>query len=517
MAPPLTVRNLTPNPMSLKSAESFEDPNTKQSKNSGYSIVSNDTTSPAPSAPKLGEHAQTFNHQDLNVTLAPFESFTLNGSQPAAAQPGASSTLTSTTVRITIENHVGERYRVDTNPSYTQKSSRTLTPLTPSPSTSYSALYHPIDPVAHLIIHCNHSHDYAKWMAALPPTLPLSALSIPGTHNSHTYYRALPSVRCQVHSVKVQLENGIRFLDIRVQPINATDTSKKDLYLVHGVFPVSLTGTKYLEPVLDACYTFLEENKSETILISLKREGVGSSTDEHLAEILDKHYISPKRDRWHTDPKIPYLGNVRGKLVLVRRYEIQDASKSAKCGLDATEWPHNSTNATHGSFCVQDWCEVNHPAAIPSKLQYSNEHLVRSAECTAFIPGFNTDITNPIPADPLYLNFLSGSNFWRMGTWPEKIAKVVNRGIEEWICTGHHLQEPLTTPKEPARASIGGSEGAGGDEGVVRKAKSGDGGTGVVIMDMVGDGGDWDLVRLIVGLNMGVQLKLRDSSSSRDN
>ena len=93
-------------------------------------------------------------------------------------------------------------------------------------------------------------------MASLPPTLPLSALSIPGTHNSHTYYRALPSVRCQTASIKSQLENGIRFLDIRVQPVHASDASKKDLYLVHGAFPVSLTGPKYLDPVLRICYEF---------------------------------------------------------------------------------------------------------------------------------------------------------------------------------------------------------------------------------------------------------------------
>jgi 1-phosphatidylinositol phosphodiesterase len=31
-----------------------------------------------------------------------------------------------------------------------------------------------------------------------------------------------------------------------------------------------------------------------------------------------------------------------------------------------------------------------------------------------------------------------------------------------------------------------------------------------VIMDRVGDGGDWDLVRLIVGMNMGVLLKIEE-------
>jgi 1-phosphatidylinositol phosphodiesterase len=343
-------------------------------------------------------------------------------------------------------------------------------------------------------------------MSTLPSTLPLSAISIPGTHNSHTYYRALPSVRCQVVSVQDQLANGIRFLDIRVQPVHATDASKKDLYLVHGAFPISLTGPKYLEPILKACFEFLEKNPSETILVSLKREGVGSSTDEHLSEILEKHYIAPNKDRWLTSPSLPYLKDARGKLVLVRRYTVHNSLRSASAdndfGLDATSWPHNSTHATHGVFCVQDFCEVMDPSDIPKKLLYSNEHLVRAAECTAFIPGVNTDEKNPIPAGPLHLNFLTGSNFWNRSCWPDKIAKVVNRGIEEWICMGHHLQDPLITPREPGRSSI-----ENRDPSAVKKAKSGDGGTGVVIMDNVGEHGDWDLVKLVIGMNIGVGMK----------
>jgi 1-phosphatidylinositol phosphodiesterase len=49
------------------------------------------------------------------------------------------------------------------------------------------------------------------------------------------------------------------------------------------------------------------------------------------------------------------------------------------------------------------------------------------------------------------------------------------------------------------------------DEGAVgvRRKGNGDGSTGVVIMDHVGEGGDWDLVRLVVEMNMGVMMKMR--------
>ncbi|KAF2182174.1 PLC-like phosphodiesterase [Zopfia rhizophila CBS 207.26] len=485
MASPLTVRNLALAPISLKAIERFEDPNSQQSMSSAFSFSSKINTTLAPSAPKLGEHAQTFNHQDLNIQLSPFESYT-TGTQPFSTDRKSQSlSAASTNIRITIEVSGGERYRIDINPTYTHKSSQSFTPLTPNPSTTYAALYHPATPIPHLTIHNNHLHDLSNWMSGLPSNLPLSALSIPGTHNSHTYYRALPSVRCQVVSVKTQLENGIRFLDIRVQPAHATDTSKKDLYLVHGAFPVSLTGTKYLEPILKTCCEFLENHPGETILISLKREGVGNSTDGHLSQILEKHYITPNKGKWHIGTEIPYLKDVRGKLVLVRRYMLHESLRSSAdnegYGLDATEWPYNSTHAIHGPFCVQDFCEVLHPSSISQKLQYSNEHLVRAAECTVFIPGVNTDKRNPVPAGPMHLNFLSGSNFWRMDCWPDKIAKILNR-------------EAI--------------------QSIVRRVKRGDGSTGVVVMDCVGEGGDWDLVKIIVGMNMGILMRIKEETST---
>lgn len=494
----------------MKRVERFEDPHTLQSKANGYFFGSRNNASALPTSPQLGEHSQSFIHQDLDVTLIPFESYTL--SPAGVPQDENSSVLSSTTVRLTIEASGGERHRVDTNPSYTQKSTQPFTALSPNPLTSYTALFHPSSPTPHLTIHANHLLDGQQWMSVLPDSLPLSALSIPGTHNSHTHYRALPSVRCQVVDVKAQLEHGIRFLDIRVQPTHATDATKKDLYLVHGAFPVSLTGPKYLEPVLKICYDFLEANPSETVLISLKREGVGSATDEHVARVLEDHYIQPHASKWHTGSTLPYLGDVRGKLVLVRRYNT--AVESKPFGLDATAWPYNATHALFpqqaSTFCLQDFCEVLVPTVIPTKIQHCNEHLVRAAECTHHIPGINTDAANPVPPGPLYLNFLSGSNFWKRACWPENIAKIVNRGMEEWICAGHHLQRPPVSPRHPDETSASGK--AGAEETAVVKAKPGDGSTGVVVMDCVGENGDWDLVKLIIGMNMGVLLKTQGAS-----
>lgn len=223
MSSDLTIRNLSSVTLVLRDAEHFEDPNSKQTKASTFQFGSKGPAPAAPSASQLEEHTQSFSHQDLNVSLSPFESYTW---KPATTPNDATESLSShTTIRFTVEATNGQRYRIDTNPSYTQKSSRKLTPLGPNPSYQLAAIYHPSKPSPHLTIHTNDSVELSTWMSKLSSSLPLSSLSIPGTHNSHTCYRALPSVRCQIVSVKDQLESGIRFLDIRVQPSHATDPS----------------------------------------------------------------------------------------------------------------------------------------------------------------------------------------------------------------------------------------------------------------------------------------------------
>ncbi len=57
----------------------------------------------------------------------------------------------------------------------------------------------------------------ADWMARLPDDMPLGGLSIPGTHDAGTQYVQLGFFsKCQARSVGQQLEDGFRYLDIRL-------------------------------------------------------------------------------------------------------------------------------------------------------------------------------------------------------------------------------------------------------------------------------------------------------------
>ncbi|KAJ8273609.1 hypothetical protein GJAV_G00103560 [Gymnothorax javanicus] len=68
----------------------------------------------------------------------------------------------------------------------------------------------------------------ASWMASIPDGRPLSEVTLPGTHNTMAFYGGA-LVECQSWSLDLQLQAGVRFLDIRVRHVNGT------LTIHHGV------------------------------------------------------------------------------------------------------------------------------------------------------------------------------------------------------------------------------------------------------------------------------------------
>jgi hypothetical protein len=105
------------------------------------------------------------------------------------------------------------------------------------------------------------------------------------------------------------------------------------------------------------------------------------------------------------------------------------------------------------------------------------------------VSNFSTAVTtaNGQKRSPLFINFLSASNFWKPGCWPEKIAEKLNPAITAFLCEKHDVKDE----------------------------EKGDGCTGIVVCDWVGEDGDWDLVRAVVGMNSRVLMK-HDSRLEED-
>lgn len=473
-SPSLTIRNLTSTPTELKVVERYESPTPQNGGNpignitkTFTSLMSNITSSAASSSSSIATKSGTFASQDVSIPIAPFET------KPTDIPRGADEVL-----RLTFETE-GQRYRLDT-PTPSQKS-MVLTPLSPDPHHEYTAVYLP----QYSFLALFSSAKLDSWMSKLKDQAPLSALSIPGTHNSPTCFTALPSVRCQAVGVTEQLKNGVRFLDIRVQPESNQEPLSDRLILVHSAFPISLTGNKWFRDLLNEVTTFLDEHPSETVIMSLKREGTGKATDQQLSKILHDHYANDA-NRWFTENRIPTLGEVRKKIVLIRRFNLDDSLRGehngAGWGIDAASWPDNCADGTcsSGELRIQDFYEVDESKNIEKKITYSVDHLERSGECVCVLPDDINAAEAAAAKQPFFINFLSASNFFSPSCWPDRIAAKINPSVIEFLCKGHNA----------------------GDGKPV-----GDGCTGIVVTDWVGNNGDWDLVRCIVGHNAKLEMR----------
>ena len=469
-AQPMTVRNFTSNAVHVKHYE-VHDQHHFINGEGGYFNITRLWNTPANAKPPQ------INLKNVSVVIEPF------GSCQVDVQP-VKLPRQSLTVFLEI---TGELY--ETNISNMTGKCQHLMPIT-TVSPGHSHHHHTT------IYHHEHHHlaicygrPTASWMRSLRDETPLSALSIPGTHNSPTYHRALPSVRCQVKPVLEQLQQGIRFLDIRVQPESPLDPSKDGLVLVHGVFPISLHGAQHFRTLANEVLRFLEQNPSETIIMSLKREGPGSATDAQLSRILRDHYVGDV-NRWFTAPRVPTLGEARGKIVLIRRFNLEDRLNIEWGGagwcIDAGIWADNTPHSLcpSGHICFQDYYEVLETVTIEKKIQYCIDHLKRAAQCVCPLGSESKQ--------PFYVNFLTASNFWKHSCWPDKIAAKLNPAMLDYLCMKHN------TP-----AVINSAEGG-------EQCTLGDGSTGIVVCDWVGHQDNWDLVRCIIGMNAKYEAK--DSS-----
>ncbi|OAQ72317.1 phosphatidylinositol phospholipase C [Pochonia chlamydosporia 170] len=461
-----TIRNLTINPVELVHVQRFESEKIKQG-----NVLSNVTTAISgflnateSVSHEIHPRGESIKSDDVSIRVEPFQ---VKETDVRSADPG------NEVVRLTFKTE-DHRYETDI----------------PSPSTK-SAVMKKLDDGPHdltvvyvpngALIAIFSSAKLNAWMHELQDDWPLTVLSIPGTHNSPTCHKALPSVRCQAVGVPEQLQNGVRFLDIRV----SANTDDDVLTLVHSAFPISLTGNKYFADMLEDIYKFLEENPSETVIMSVKREGTGKGTDAQAGKYLKNGYVDKRSDRWWTDPRVPKLGEARGKIVLVRRFGLDDEMRNGGYGIDAQEWPDNCEDGVGGGggFRIQDFYEVTESQNIEKKIEYSRGQLERAAEqafALAGMPNYNAEAHPP----PFFINFLSASNFFNATCWPERIAAKVNPAVIEYLCGKH------------------GEEGRG-----PKQLKVGTAGTGIVITDWVGANDNWDLIRCIVGMNARLQLR----------
>lgn len=180
--------------------------------------------------------------------------------------------------------------------------------------------------------------DGPCWMKYVDDNKFLDELSIPGTHDSGTCSvdndtePQSSQVKCQQDYIPTQLLEGVRYFDIRLGKGENPGIDHGACYLLKkdGNF-------MHLSDVIGYFNTFLSENPTEALIMLVSRDN-DEATNESLTTALGKVF-DENPDLFYTSSRIPTLGEVRGKIVLLRRFGLAGNSVSSHTwGLDLTQW-----------------------------------------------------------------------------------------------------------------------------------------------------------------------------------
>ncbi|KAM6080427.1 1-phosphatidylinositol phosphodiesterase-like isoform 1-T1 [Theristicus caerulescens] len=143
------------------------------------------------------------------------------------------------------------------------------------------------------------------WMAGLPDALPLSRLSIPGTHDSLSLFGGR-RLRCQSWGLEAQLAAGVRFLDVRCK------LARGELHVYH----LCTSQRASLRGVLRRTLRFLHTHPSEAVLMRIKEE-LPIFPRPGFAGRLHRCLLEEGQGRVWCREEVPTLGQARGKIVVL--------------------------------------------------------------------------------------------------------------------------------------------------------------------------------------------------------
>lgn len=217
-----------------------------------------------------------------------------------------------------------------------------------------------------------------NWMKDIDSAKDLFAINIPGTHDCVTKYVQLSHIsKTQDLTISEQLEIGVRALDIRVA------SKGERLKMVHGIAKAFNTPNKFgrqmdLEDVLSQCYSFLKQNPTETIIFLFKNDS--NKENEKCFNNLFNTYLKGNENKWFLENRVPTLGEVRGKIYLIRRCKMENRPEytSKNTGLDFSRWVEQDT-AVPEPLTLETKGDHNAVFIIQDRFKYKPEE--RWSEC----------------------------------------------------------------------------------------------------------------------------------------
>lgn len=166
--------------------------------------------------------------------------------------------------------------------------------------------------------------DLSRWQSKISDSVPISSLSLPGTHNTMAYRTVYPipteifGWQCQHNSLQNQLAKGVRYLDLRLEHRH------NKFRLHHGLARLDFNFTQ----VIQILEQFFEGSPDETLIIRMAcnnchdnsgRKGHNRNTREFWDTMQWYLEMNPNTKdfakRIYMGDGIPTLGEVRGKVI----------------------------------------------------------------------------------------------------------------------------------------------------------------------------------------------------------
>lgn len=197
--------------------------------------------------------------------------------------------------------------------------------------------------------------DGPCWMKYVDGNKYLDELSIPGTHDSSTCSvdndtePQTSLAKCQQDYIPTQLLEGIRYFDIRL----GKNDDKGDPGIDHGICYLLKKDGGYMQlsNVIGYFKTFLNEHPSEALIMLVSR-GNDEATDESVTTAF-ANVMGNNSDLFYTSSHVPTLNEVRGKIVLLRRFRLAgDSVDGHTWGLDLTKWDDKIKAHSGKSMCL---------------------------------------------------------------------------------------------------------------------------------------------------------------------
>ena len=261
------------------------------------------------------------------------------------------------------------------------------------------------------------------WMKNIPSDYLISNINLPGTHNSCAQFINFKFIsKCQNKNIFDQLKMGIRFLDIRF------NFDGNNLFINHSFLKCKTSRTKkenlLFSTVLASCETFLKENPTEVILMSIKREA--GKSEEETFDFFYNTYVK-SNDIFYLKNEVPFLNEVRGKIVLFNRCgaDIKNTSYTDEnTGINLTGWPYQNSRK-EAKLEKVIIAKRNAKSEVYFYLQDFFNLKPKKKWELAVLPA----IQNPPQDNAIILNFFSGSNIF---STPKRYSRVLFKRFSEY-------------------------------------------------------------------------------------